>query len=704
MKNPAKPHQSGGLCLVLWLALLFAPAAFCQSSQVCQVCHGNKSLAMNKGGRQVSLYVDEAKLKNSTHASMTCVNCHVGLNPAAIPHAKVIRRVQCSTCHEADGFKSSIHANITGCTPCHGTHDVRPVKDPKSQASPTSVSATCGQCHSEAFRLFSDSAHKGALASASSSAPNCVGCHGAHNVLPESNPQSPVYQPNEAKLCLKCHLENPQIREQVGYSAAFIAGYGRSAHALALASGNHNAATCSDCHGSHDLKAAGNPDSWVNKRNIAKTCSPCHQEISKVYGESIHGTAVLKGNLDSPTCTNCHGEHEIFSPDDPRAMVAPGNVSRQVCAACHNSVRLTEKYGMSAGQVASFEDSYHGLASRAGSIEVANCASCHGVHNIKPSSDPTSTVHKSNLAKTCGQEGCHPGAGENFARGPVHVAIDMKAGSPILYWIRYVYITLIIVVIGLMFSHNLLHFIKKTMHRIAVREGRAAPEFHGSAQYIRMTLNDRIQHALTLTSFTTLVITGFMLKYPDAWWVVAIRGISEEYFAVRGVLHRVAGAVLIGVGVYHLLFLFLAKRGRRFFRDMFPRLKDVKDVGKNVKYLTGLSTQRPLFDRFGYVEKTEYWALVWGTVIMGVTGIAMWSENFFIERFTKLGWDISRTIHFWEAWLATLAIVVWHFYYVMLNPDVYPMSTTWINGKISEREMAEEHPLELERIKKEEEA
>jgi cytochrome b subunit of formate dehydrogenase len=92
---------------------------------------------------------------------------------------------------------------------------------------------------------------------------------------------------------------------------------------------------------------------------------------------------------------------------------------------------------------------------------------------------------------------------------------------------------------------------------------------------------------------------------------------------------------------------------------------------------------------------------VWGVIIMGATGVVMWFDNYFMSLFTKLGWDISRTIHFYEACLATLAIVVWHFYFVILNPNVYPMSTTWFTGKISEQEMAEEHPLELERIQKE---
>jgi cytochrome b subunit of formate dehydrogenase len=213
-----------------------------------------------------------------------------------------------------------------------------------------------------------------------------------------------------------------------------------------------------------------------------------------------------------------------------------------------------------------------------------------------------------------------------------------------------------------------------------------------------MTLNERFQHAVMLTSFIILVVTGFMLRFPDAWWVAPLRQISERFFAVRSISHRIAGVAMIAISVYHLFYLFVTKRGRKLGIDMLPKWKDIRDVWGNLRYLLRLSKDKPLFDRFGYIEKAEYWALVWGVIIMAGTGIIMWFDNYFMGLLTKLGWDISRSIHFYEACLATLAILVWHFYFVIFNPDVYPMSTAWLTGKISEGEMAEEHPLELERI------
>jgi len=82
------------------------------------------------------------------------------------------------------------------------------------------------------------------------------------------------------------------------------------------------------------------------------------------------------------------------------------------------------------------------------------------------------------------------------------------------------------------------------------------------------------------------------------------------------------------------------------------------------------------------------------------TGLILWFDNTFMGLLTKLGWDVSRTIHFYEAWLAFLAILVWHIYFVIFNPDIYPMNLAWIKGTITEAEMADEHPLELEALKR----
>jgi hypothetical protein len=87
---------------------------------------------------------------------------------------------------------------------------------------------------------------------------------------------------------------------------------------------------------------------------------------------------------------------------------------------------------------------------------------------------------------------------------------------------------------------------------------------------------------------------------------------------------------------------------------------------------------------------------------MTATGIILWFDNTFLGILTKLWWDVSRTVHYYEAWLATLSIIVWHFYFVIFNPDTYPINLAFWKGTITEEEMEEEHPLELEEIKRRE--
>jgi formate dehydrogenase gamma subunit len=399
-------------------------------------------------------------------------------------------------------------------------------------------------------------------------------------------------------------------------------------------------------------------------------------------------------------CNDCHGEHEILAHANPASPVYSRNVAQQVCASCHASVRLTKKYGMAADAFQTFADSYHGLAARGGAVVVVNCASCHSSHAIRSSADPAATVFKGNLATTCGQ--CHPGANQRFTIGRVHTSPEQRDTSPILYWIATVYVVLIFLVIGGMTVHNLLDFVRKIRRKLAQQKGVIPEEPLPHRLHLRMTVHERLQHAGLAISFLLLVLTGFMLRYPDAWWVIGIRNLSSRAFVARGLLHRLAGVVLLAAGLWHGAYLVLTANGRRLFLDLLPRWRDLVDPWLVLRYNVGLAPEKPKFGRFSYIEKAEYWALIWGTLIMGATGIILWFENTSIGLFTKLGFDISRTVHFYEAILATLAILVWHIYFVIFNPDVYPMNLAWLTGRMSEKEMAEEHPLELEHIRQSE--
>jgi len=684
----------------VWVILLLGGSCtiWAQSNADCLACHSDSSLTMKKKGQEIQLYVNQDLLKHSAHESLECVNCHQGFDPASMPHAKVSKPVQCQSCHDTGPYDKSVHGvvlGIEGCSACHGKHNILSPKNPESTANRSHLVSTCGRCHKMEDERYSRSRHGMALADGAKGAPSCTDCHGSHTVLPASDPESTLYKTKEPAVCLKCHLDNAQVREQVGLSAGFISDYKASIHGVALAGGNLKAPSCSSCHGAHDVELGSNQASHVSRFRVPETCGQCHGDIVKIYSESIHGKALKAGNMGVPNCTDCHGEHQIFAPNDPRSRVALKNVSARVCAECHNSVRLTQKYGLASQRFASFEDSFHGLASREGIVQVANCASCHGFHNVKPSSDPTSTINAANLPTTCGK--CHQGANANFTKGAVHLVIAPTT-EPILYWIRTFYLLMIAGVVGGMLVHNAFDFVHKSRHRFALRQGRIEREHFGPNKYLRMSVGERIQHASLAISFITLVITGFMLKFPEAWWVVPIHRWNEQLFAWRGIIHRIAGVIMIVVSLYHVYYIFLVPRGKLLLRNLLPDPKDLAEFWGMAKYYAGRSKEKPKFGRFAYIEKAEYWALIWGVIVMGGTGIVLWFNSYFISKITLLGWNIAEAIHYYEAWLATLAIIVWHFYFVIFNPSVYPLNTVCITGTLTEEEMAEEHARELEEI------
>jgi formate dehydrogenase gamma subunit len=223
-------------------------------------------------------------------------------------------------------------------------------------------------------------------------------------------------------------------------------------------------------------------------------------------------------------------------------------------------------------------------------------------------------------------------------------------------------------------------------------------------KYLRMTLNERIQHFFLLTSFITLVITGFALKFPEAMWVRWIFGkFGETGFELRGDIHRIAAVIMVAVSLYHIFYISITERGRKLVKDLWLKKQDITDLTNALKYYSGKMNERPKFGRFSYIEKAEYWAVVWGTVVMGLTGGVLWFENTFLPVISNSGMDLATAIHFYEAILASLAIFVWHFYFIIYNPDVYPMNKAWFRGFLTREEMELEHPLELEEIEKNEE-
>jgi len=488
----------------------------------------------------------------------------------------------------------------------------------------------------------------------------CTSCH--LDITPAHPDSNAAVQPAN---CTKCH-----VRQSESYRAGV--------HGLALAREQKGSATCADCHGAHNILPLGSPSSPLHPFQQAKTCGACHEGEARDVEESVHGKAVAAGHLDAPACADCHAEHTVRAPGNRSSS----QTSVEFCSRCHASERLNTKYNLPTDRVRTFFGSYHGLAIQNGSTRAANCASCHGAHKILPSTDPRSSIYKTNLSATCGK--CHPEATDNFAQEKVHVdataATGTTTGEQINRWVRRVYLVLITGTIGLMFAHNLLLFLRKVRARC-----RAA-----GLTILRMSLGQRLQHLVLAASFITLAVTGFALKFPDSWLAKAL-GSNE---ILRRVSHRVAGVVLLAIGAYHVVYLLTTREGRQLIKDFLPTRKDLKDVADNARYLTTTSTAKPKIGRFGYVEKLEYWSVVWGTLIMGITGLVIWFKMDVTRLLPRWTVDIAFAIHYYEAILACLAIIVWHFYHVIFDPDVYPLNPACWNGRVSKPWHEQEHPLD----------
>jgi len=213
----------------------------------------------------------------------------------------------------------------------------------------------------------------------------------------------------------------------------------------------------------------------------------------------------------------------------------------------------------------------------------------------------------------------------------------------------------------------------------------------------RLTLNQRIQHIVLMISFSTLVLTGLPVRYPESSVSSRIIWLLGG-FGMRSMLHRCAAIILILLTVYHVCYTIFSRRGRSEVWALTPNLKDAFDVFHMMKYYFGLASAKPRFGRYGFIEKFEYLAVGWGSVIMIGTGLMLWFPAKTMLFLPKWALDVARIVHSYEALLAFLAIVIWHFYQVHLNPDVFPMSRVWLDGKISEHDMKEHHPVEYERI------
>ncbi|HEX9017528.1 MAG TPA: cytochrome c3 family protein, partial [Chloroflexota bacterium] len=310
-------------------------------------------------------------------------------------------------------------------------------------------------------------------------APSCIDCH--------KNKDLAVSFPNGDKLslyvdeaamsgsvhggklvCTDCHSRitgfphKPlQVESRRDYSLAeyeackrcHFANYTKtldSMHYKQIEAGNKSAPTCTDCHGYHNVTTPNEPRS-----RISKSCGVCHKEISDQYSKSVHGAALTNGGAaDVPTCTDCHGAHTIREADTASFRLD----SPELCGKCHSDAAKMAKYGLSANVYSTYMNDFHGvtvsLTKRQGPdnwSDKAVCTDCHGVHDIKSTKGGNTAEIKKNLQATC--QKCHPDGGANFPDSwMMHYQLSLEK-TPLPWLVRGFYWLVIPFMLGGLFLH-----------------------------------------------------------------------------------------------------------------------------------------------------------------------------------------------------------------------------------------------------------
>lgn len=612
---------------VLAIALAAFPvgaAAQDLGNDTCMACH-----------REDARPVDAAVLGASAHAVRACVDCHSDVKD--IPHDEKLGRVDCAKCHAAAGadFARSIHAEL-------GRRNVPDT-------------------------------------------PTCATCHGTHDVYRKLDVRSRVNHLKIDAVCLKCHA-SPQLtgRHPDMASAEFVERYGSSIHGRAVhVMGLTVAATCSDCHGHHDMRPKKDPASTVHPNNIPNTCKACHLGIFESWKGSAHGKLWGNGNGGGPVCTTCHTAHDISDP-----TVGAFRVRAPVsCGGCHKE------------ESATYRDTFHGKATSLGFAVAATCSDCHTPHKNLPKSDPDSTVHPARLVATCGR--CHPAANASFVRFNPHLDPTSSAQSPTAHVVHMAMIWLLTGTFSFFGIHTLL-WIQRSV--VAVLRGEM-PHEAADGKYVRRFSTFTIGvHVVVVVSFLILVMTGIPLRYYNSPWARAVvdflGGIEVTRF-----FHRVCAILTFGYAVTHVGWLFhqvfVLRRGALLYgpESLTPNPKDAADLLQNLRWFLYLG-RPPQFGRWTYFEKFDYFAVFWGVPIIGISGLMMWFPGFFTRLLPGDALNLAAIVHSEEALLAGGFIFTFHFFHNHLRPENFPMDTSIFTGLIPLERFIRERPLEYEALKK----
>lgn len=447
-------------------------------------------------------------------------------------------------------------------------------------------------------------------------------------------------------------------------------------------------------------------------------CLYCHDE--PVFRRDL-GQHMLRGADNTARCDVCHttqipldapyfGQHVLarLSPTRPTLELA------QICAVCHSDPKVRE------GQhdpVASYIRSFHGKAALLGDEATANCLDCHvgpgqNVHLMLAVNDPRSPVSDAHRADGCRTTDCHPGADKSIAATAVHLDLPISTGS-----IEFVVAALFILLTLVSFGPSALIVLLELAQLVVGRHTHADERMRGLADAVmrhpqgpqrlkRFSPPQRVQHWVLSALFALLVVTGFPMKFAEqAWAETTIRWLGG--LGVARTLHHWGGVALMVGFALHLFVVLVGAVRRAWQRDasgkriglatcllrlpLMPTPEDLRRARDLLAYLVGLRSRRPLFGRFTTTEKLEYIGVLWGTTLLGLTGLMLWGEQITSYYLGGRAFNIATIIHTYEAFLAVIHVGILHIYNVVLSPAVFPLSRATLTGDTPAAKLAEEN-------------
>jgi len=509
--------------------------------------------------------------------------------------------------------------------------------------------------------------------------------------------------------CVSCHqdLEKARVKKKEEIKASRVGRikqdtggeldvviqtvkYKNSIHANRKTKDNAN---CYSCHTAHYVYLSTDVRSLSHRENSPEMCGGCHEKALKEYNQSVHVIGVKRPWLgDSATCTDCHSSHEVIGSK----VLAAHRLVTKNCGNCHEK------------EVSSYMSTTHGQLAWLGEDKVARCVDCHSGHKTHKKDNPLSMVNMANRLETC-QE-CHEGANEGILLYRPHGNTSEFDKYPYMYITGKVMVAIVILVLLFFYSHSMLWFYREYKLRTIkwyTDNSRSIPyrvkpeKKHSDKHFQRFKWYWRLNHWVLVLSVMVLTLTGMSVLYADSEWSVYITSVLGGP-STFGLVHRLFGLLFLVAIFGHAIVILdrlIEKKHFEWFGpdSLLPRMKDWHDMKAQFKWFFGKGEQ-PRFDRWTYWEKFDYWAVYWGAVIIGISGVILWASPTLINYLPGWAFNVATIAHGVEAFLAVTTLFVVHFFNNHFRPSKFPLDTVMFCGSWDLEEFKEERPLEYERL------